>query len=146
MTGQTYALHVKPYQRPFRQPLRTHYGLWSLREGILVGLQQGDAIGWGEIAPLPWFGTETLEQALSFCRQLPKALTRQEIFSISDQLPACQFGFGSAWERLIAPAAPVQLAPQTMSKLLPAGAQACTDWAEVLGSGVSHLQVENRRP
>ena len=59
----TYTLHLKPYHRPFQKPLETAHGVWSIRNGLLVGLQQGDAIGWGEVAPLPWFGTETLEEA-----------------------------------------------------------------------------------
>ncbi|HAX87379.1 MAG TPA: o-succinylbenzoate synthase, partial [Cyanobacteria bacterium UBA11370] len=55
-------------------------------------------IGWGEIAPLPWFGSETLEQALNFCHQLPTHITVSDIFSIPARLPACQFGFESALE------------------------------------------------
>ena len=135
MMGFTYALHLKPYRRRFRQPLETHHGLWSVREGILVGLQQDEAIGWGEIAPLPWFGTETLEQALKFCSQLPAQLSQRDIFGIPEQLPACQFGFGSAWENLVAPAAPVRLTPQNVSRLLPAGEQACANWAEFWAQG-----------
>ncbi|PVZ85763.1 o-succinylbenzoate synthase [Serratia sp. S1B] len=33
------------------------------RDGLLIHLQQGDQQGWGEIAPLPEFSVETLEQA-----------------------------------------------------------------------------------
>ena len=142
MTAQTYALQVKPYRRQFCQPLKTHHGLWSFREGILVGLQQDKVVGWGEIAPLPWFGTETLEDALNFCHQLPNVLTQQEIFTIPDRFPACQFGFGSAWERLVAPVAPVRHTPQTLSKLLPAGPQAATDWADYWAQGYRTFKLK----
>lgn len=35
----------------------------KIREGLIIHLQQGDKQGWGEIAPLPYFSEETLEQA-----------------------------------------------------------------------------------
>jgi o-succinylbenzoate synthase len=124
----TYKLHLKPYHRPFQKPLETSHGLWSIRQGLLVGLQQGDAIGWGEVAPLPWFGTETLEEAITFCNQLPAALTQSEIFEIPDAFPACQFGFGSAWDALIHPSPPIPYTPQDSSGLLPAEEQACSSW------------------
>ncbi|MCG9891542.1 MAG: o-succinylbenzoate synthase [Thermosynechococcaceae cyanobacterium MS004] len=124
----TYRLHLQPYQRRFRQPLQTHHGQWSVREGLLVGLQQGDAIGWGEIAPLPWFGTETVEEAIAFCDQLSPVLTEQAILEIPDALPACQFGFGSAWESLTQPSAPAAIVAKDLSGLLPAGDAARSTW------------------
>ena len=48
------------YQRKFKIPLETHHGPWSVREGIILKLIKNEQqIGWGEIAPLPWFGSET---------------------------------------------------------------------------------------
>ena len=55
-------------------------------------------MSWGEIAPVPWFGSETLEQALAFCAQLPPLLNFEQIAAIPSHLPTCQFGFGSALE------------------------------------------------
>jgi O-succinylbenzoate synthase len=55
-------------------------------------------VGWGEIAPISWFGSETLKQALDFCQQLPPQIAVKDIFSVPTTLPACQFGFESAWE------------------------------------------------
>ena len=90
-----------PYCRPFKQPLHTHHGLWSRREGLILQLQdQGGQAGWGEVAPLPWFGSETLEEAISYCRQLPNLLSEEQIHVVPSTLPACQFGLGSAWEDL----------------------------------------------
>jgi o-succinylbenzoate synthase len=131
----TYKLHLKQYQRHFRKPLATSHGRWSVREGLLVGLQQEETIGWGEVAPLPWFGTETLEDAIAFCHQLPTALTRSDIFEIPDAFPACQFGFGSAWEALANPSPPPRYGPQDSSGLLPAGEQACTSWMPLWQKG-----------
>ncbi len=93
------SFEFRPYQRSFRQPLRTSHGLWSVREGILIRLTDPETggQGYGEIAPIPWFGSETLEQALQFCRQLPTELSEEQIEGIPATLPACRFGFESAW-------------------------------------------------
>ncbi|HBB32058.1 MAG TPA: o-succinylbenzoate synthase [Cyanobacteria bacterium UBA8803] len=92
-----YRWEFRPYQRRFRQPMQTRHGSWEVREGIILRLTDGRGqVGWGEIAPIPWFGSETLEQALFFCQQLPLEITATDIFSIPAELPACQFGFESA--------------------------------------------------
>ena len=70
-----------------------------MREGIILRLvDEAGNVGWGEIAPIPWFGSETIEQALEFCYQQPSKLSQMLIFSIPDMLPSCQFAFESAWE------------------------------------------------
>ena len=93
----TYQFQFRPYRRKFARSLTTNHGTWDTREGIILRLSDDTGkIGWGEIAPIPWFGSETLEQALEFCRQLPGEITAETIFSIPDSLPACEFGFESA--------------------------------------------------
>jgi O-succinylbenzoate synthase len=67
-------------------------------KALFLVLSDETGISYGEIAPISWFGSETLAQAVAFCRQLPSEITEEMIFSIPDQLPACQFGFESAWE------------------------------------------------
>ena len=94
-----YRFEFRPYQQRFVRSLFTSHGTWDVREGIILRLRdETGKIGWGEIAPISWFGSETLEQALEFCYELPEEITQEMIFSIPDQLPACQFGFESAWE------------------------------------------------
>lgn len=94
-----YRFEFRPYQRRFLRSLTTNHGKWDIREGIILRLTDETLrVGWGEIAPISWFGSETLEQVLDFCRQLPGEITDETIFSIPDELPACQFGFESAWE------------------------------------------------
>ena len=96
-----YKFEFRTYQRKFKRPLQTSHGIWDIREGIILQLIDEDGrIGWGEIAPLSWFGSETFEQALEFCQQLPAKISAEMIFAISSKLPACQFGFESAWENL----------------------------------------------
>jgi o-succinylbenzoate synthase len=125
----TYRLRIEPYHRPFKKPHQTHHGLWNVREGLLIGLvnEKGDT-AWGEIAPIPWFGTETVEAAIAFCHSLPSALTPQDIFSVPNTLPACQFGFGSAWEARSTKIPVVEYAPAQLSALLPAGEAALSSW------------------
>jgi O-succinylbenzoate synthase len=53
-------------------------------------------VGYGEIAPIEAFGTESIEQAIAFCQQLPDEIDGSAISEIPDQLPTCQFGFESA--------------------------------------------------
>lgn len=93
-----YGFEFHPYHRAFKRPLQTNHGSWKVREGIILSLSDETGISYGEIAPISWFGSENLAQAVDFCRQLPSEITKEMIFSIPDQLPACQFGFESAWE------------------------------------------------
>ncbi|MEH2240535.1 o-succinylbenzoate synthase [Nostoc sp.] len=94
-----YQFKFRPYRRRFLRALTTNHGNWDIREGIILRLtDESGKVGWGEIAPISWFGSETLEQALDFCRQLPAEITDEMIFSIPDELPACQFGFESGLE------------------------------------------------
>jgi o-succinylbenzoate synthase len=96
-----YRLLLKPYRWAFEQPLKTHHGLWKVREGLIIGLEREDGVtGWGEVAPIPWFGTETLEEAIAFFKQLPRVITNIEIASAPNTLPACQFGLGSAHQEI----------------------------------------------
>lgn len=93
----TYQFDFRPYQRKFKRSLATSHGIWDIREGIILRLtDQTGRIGWGEIAPISWFGSETLEQAWDFCQQLSPEITTKMIFSIPAELPACQFGFECA--------------------------------------------------
>jgi O-succinylbenzoate synthase len=96
-----YRFEFRPYSRRFKHPLQTSHGSWDIREGIILRLtDETGRAELGEIAPISWFGSETMEQALDFCRQIPAEITEETIFSIPSDLPACQFGFESAWEAL----------------------------------------------
>lgn len=133
----------RPYRRRFKPPLQTNHGIWDVREGIILRLSDEiGRVGYGEIAPISWFGSETIEQALDFCRQLPNEITQETIFSISDRLPACQFGFESAWEDLKAeeaqrenPQATRRHSLLSYSGLLPAGEAALHAWQKLWDRG-----------
>jgi len=124
-----YQFQFRPYQRRFQTPLQTSRSLWEIREGIILRLraENGD-IGWGEIAPLPSFGSETLQQALDFCQQLGPEVSLEAIASIPDTLPACQFAFESAAHPLLAPPPRKRETVLSYSWLLPTGSAALQAW------------------
>jgi o-succinylbenzoate synthase len=129
-----YRFSYSRYQRQFRQALATSHGEWSVREGIIIRLQASHHdIYWGEIAPIPWFESETISAAEDFCQSLAGWWT--EDIKIPNHLPACQFAWSAAlkygrnWKmdggvkrsiyRSIDP---------HWSVLLPAGRPALTSW------------------
>lgn len=138
-------LEFRPYRRQFKQPLQTHHGEWHFREGIILRLVQETGIGFGEVAPLSWFGSESFEQALGFCCQLPTEITADTIFSIPSTLPACQFGFESAWDRAISSQSKIPFGSTqgeqhpkskiTLSGLLPTGKAALQAWSALWRQG-----------
>ncbi len=126
----------RPYRRPFRRSLHTAHGRWDWREGILVKLSQGDSHRYGEIAPLPWFGSETLTQAIALCQRLPPEISLAQIRNIPATHPACRFGLASAWEQHRSQVKPLAPAPGLASAyLLPAGADALSAWRSPWGQG-----------
>ena len=118
------------YQHRFKQPLRTSHGIWQVREGIIISLSDRINTAHGEIAPLPWFGSETLIEALKFCQQLQETITVKEIEQIPDRLGCCQFAFESALTALnedrVAPVKDLDYC-----YLLPAGKKALSSWQEI---------------
>ncbi len=129
-----YQFKFFPYQRKFKSPLETRYGSWSVREGIILKLIKNEQqIGWGEIAPLAWFGSETLEQALNFCQSIGSCFNEELIDEIPDHLPACQFGFESALKNLSTKKTvfPIELPPHKYSYLLPTGKKALDYFSKI---------------
>ncbi len=160
-----YYFDFRSYSFSLTKPLVTNHGSWEVRSGIILKLREkldydlesglGDyhensagidrdqntdnKIVYGEIAPIPWFGSETLEAALEFCQELPSQITSQEIKNIPDRLPATQFGFSSAVESLVNKSkddghfllnssASNAESPLDFSYLLPTGKAALSAW------------------
>lgn len=121
----------EPYQHNFKQPLRTSHGIWQLREGIIITLSDKLRTAQGEIAPLSWFGSETLAEALDFCQQFPENISPEEIATIPENLPCCQFAFQSALENLNSSQSDLNLDNLKYCYLLPAGKAALTSWQAI---------------
>lgn len=128
-------LEFRSYHRQFKPFLQTSHGEWRFREGIILRLiDQTEKAGFGEIAPLSWFGSESFEQALDFCHQLPGEITAETILSIPPVLPSCQFGFESAWEEIKHEGA-LEMRSLTYSGLLPTGEAALQGWQRLWSQG-----------
>lgn len=138
-----YQFEFRLYRRRFKPPLQTSHGTWDVRDGIILCLTDETGSSFGEIAPISWFGSETIEQALDFCRQLPDEITDETILSIPDNLPACQFGFESAWEGVRGQrdmvtrdsGLPSTLGSLSYSGLLPAGKAVLQAWQKLWNQG-----------
>ncbi|MBU6228223.1 MAG: o-succinylbenzoate synthase [Cyanobacteria bacterium REEB459] len=133
------------YRRRWRQPLHTAHGVWQWRQGLLVKLEDGlGRVGYGEIAPLPSFGSETLALAQDFCAGLGPTLTIDDIRAIPDRLPATQFALASALEQLQAiAAAPLPTAAASrLSLLLPPGEAALEAWSPLWQEGIRTFKVK----
>jgi o-succinylbenzoate synthase len=134
----SYKFTYSTYQRPFRQPLKTSHGVWKIREGIIIQLT--DSLGrseQGEIAPIPWFGSESIEQATFWCQQIGENITTAQIHQIPDYLPASQFGFGSAVTAFSSPAVNDTISILNLSALLPSGALAIASIPRLSAQGYS---------
>ncbi|MBD2667118.1 O-succinylbenzoic acid synthase [Richelia sinica FACHB-800] len=131
-----YEFSFHPISQKFTRPVITNHGVWDVRHSIIIRLinQQGK-VGWGEISPISWFGSETTQQALDFCHQLPREINEEIIFTIPDELPACQFGFESAQEWLIQQYDFSTQPNLTYSGLLPAGETALQQWQSLWAQG-----------
>jgi o-succinylbenzoate synthase len=132
-----YTFTYSIYQRPFRQSLKTSHGVWEIRAGIIIQLT--DDLGifhQGEIAPIEWFGSESIEQAILWCQQVGDNITTAQIYQIPDYLPACQFGFGSALTAFTA-APPSPASTLNTSALLPSGAAAIAKIPALSAQGYS---------
>lgn len=134
-----YSIRFRAYRRHFQPPLPTHHGEWRVREGILVQLRDDQGhTGWGEIAPIPWFGSETFVQAWDFCQGLPAEVPAIPELVIPPQLRACQFGLEAAWWDLTEPqpSQPLILdSPAALCGLLPTGVAALTGWKGLYDQG-----------
>ncbi|MGF1485126.1 MAG: o-succinylbenzoate synthase [Opitutales bacterium] len=101
----SFRLQFKKYRRPFKAPLSLPSGEWTEREGILVRLQAeqpmadgGPGIGFGEVAPLPSFGTESLHVAEVFLKNYRGSIGLSEITGVPDRLACTRFALECALE------------------------------------------------
>jgi o-succinylbenzoate synthase len=126
------------YHRRLRQPLHTSHGLWAVRSGIIVRLM--DRVSGrsqaGEIAPIDWFGSESLAEAIECCESIGDNITMSQIHQIPDTLPACQFGCGSAVVAFDSPPVNISSVPP-LSALLPTGTAALDAWQALAAQGYS---------
>lgn len=88
----TRQIFFRPYQRAFREALRTSRGEWRVREGFLVRVEQAGRVSYGEVAPIPEFGSETVEAARAFL----ESLEADPLRAVPEDLPCCAFALSCA--------------------------------------------------
>lgn len=132
--GMRFRFQFRRYRLPFRSPVRTAHGPWTEREGIIVRLQDAsegasDAVEFGEAAPIPWFGTESIDEVEAVCRELGEWIESGRLDAIPARLGCLRHALAAArcrWEpgpegRGPAGGLVVHGSPLAMAALLPAG-------------------------
>ncbi len=114
-----YRFSHKAYRLPLRMAMRTAHGLWTEREGMMVRLvDESGWVGYGEIAPVPWFGTETLAEAQELCAKFGDKVGDEVLDAVPERFGCVRFALAAA--RLVhAATKPQQRVPLTA--LLAAG-------------------------
>lgn len=128
-----YRFSHRLYRLPLRVPLRTAHGLWGEREGMLLRLEtDAGRVGFGEVAPIAWFGSETLAEADELCRKFGDRLDEQTIAALDPRFGAVRFALSVARS----PAEDSRTGTRVpLTGLLPAGAAARAVLAERIEAG-----------
>ncbi|MDD7426040.1 MAG: o-succinylbenzoate synthase [[Actinobacillus] rossii] len=96
--------HLYRYSIPVDSQLILRNRFLKQREGLLVQIKCKDSEGWGEIAPLPEFSQETLEQAqeqaIQWLQDWDKALSENQKLSLDGLYPSVAFGLSCALAEL----------------------------------------------
>ncbi len=78
----------------------TAHGAWNQRRGIIIRLEDGDGrFGFGEIAPMPPFGTETLRASLQWCEHMSPGLDTCR--PVPETLPCCEVAVRAALGQML---------------------------------------------
>ena len=80
-------LSFKPYKRKLKTPIKMSRGNISSREGVVVRIDQS----FGEAVIMDYFGTETLEQSISFLKSLPENIDQD----ILEEIPHCNTNYAT---------------------------------------------------
>ena len=96
--------HLYRYSIPVDSQLILRNRFLKRREGLLVQIKCKDHEGWGEIAPLPEFSEETLdqaqEQAIQWLQDWDKARSENQTLSFDGLYPSVAFGLSCALAEL----------------------------------------------
>lgn len=124
------------YRRALRVPLRTAHGWWSEREGLLLRTEAEDgAVRFGEVAPIPWFGTETIEEAREICAKLGDTLSASTVSAVPERMGCVRFALANVIEDGVPAAEAVTSTRLPVAALLPAGKAALPVLDERLEAG-----------
>ncbi len=92
--------------------------------------REDGAVGWGEVAPLPWFGTETVVEAEEACRALGDRPDESALAAVPERLSCVRFALAAARAEVAGAVPLVSTKRLAVAALLPAGRAAL----DVLGA------------
>ncbi len=115
-------LEFRRYRLAFRHPVRTSRGLWAEREGLYVRLEAADGrAGYGEAAPVPGFGDDSVDAAEAACRAIGARVEPEALRALPDSVPSLRNAISCA----LRGARDAQPGPSlSVAALLPAGRSA----------------------
>jgi O-succinylbenzoate synthase len=122
-----YRLQFRSYRLRLEQPLRTAHGPWAKREGLLVRLEdEQERVGFGEIAPISWFGTETVADAEEVCRKLGGQVSGESLDAVPTRFGCVRFALTAAQRAICHLIGDIGSQRLPVTALLPAGRDALT--------------------
>lgn len=135
---------IRPYRRSFAVPLQTARETWIVRHGIVVRLEAvKGAVGYGEIAPLESFVTESMATAWAFLKNLGKWIDERTGEQIPTTLPCCRYALASAQEDLaVAIPSRVRAQPLEVAGLLTLDKAASAQASAYLAAGYQTLKCK----
>jgi O-succinylbenzoate synthase len=127
-------LEYRRYALPFRGPVRTAHGPWTAREGLIIRVEdETGRTGYGEAAPIPWFGTGTVAENEAVLAGLGGVVEAGSLDRIDERFGCVRFALACA---LGAESGPAPAVPQLpVAALLPAGKGACAAADQALETG-----------
>ena len=123
-----YRFQFRRYRLPFRRVVRTAHGPWSQREGVIVRLEdEGGQIGFGEAAPIAWFGTESVDQVEAGCKALGEWVEAAVLDAVPSRLGCLRNAISVARKELSSTVPSLKVPDLGVAALLPAGQAALAD-------------------
>jgi len=115
-------LAYRRYSQPFRTPVRTAHGVWAEREGVIVRLVNDEGrVGFGEAAPIPWFGTESIDEIEAQLGALGEWVRTEQLAVVPERLGCLRFALAGALEGVFAHRVDDHVPYLSVAALLPAG-------------------------
>ncbi|HEY0967563.1 MAG TPA: o-succinylbenzoate synthase [Opitutaceae bacterium] len=118
----THRLAYRRYALPLRAPVRTAHGVWTVREGLIVRAETPEGqVGYGEAAPIPGFGRETVGADEAMLHKLGDTIHAERLAVVPSELGALRQALAAATGPTVGAARREHL---PVAALLPAGRDA----------------------
>lgn len=123
-----YRFHFRRYRLPFRSVVRTAHGPWGEREGVVLRIENDQGrVGYGEAAPIRWFGTESADEVEEACRQLGEWVEEETLEAVPQKLGCLRNALAVARDELRSESTNSAGPDLGVAAFLPAGQTALKD-------------------